>query len=576
MFCYSKEMAERVYNAIAELHLWNGAGLYWYGVDNEFPLESAESSVRFSPDTFTKALNIKELNFQSFLDAHGSANVFYYTLMHTRSDHPAFFPVHDICFLATNLLARQQRQWQEQRVGMSSSNVMRLILLDWELLPIAVLATTFGVQITLPPCTKEAESAQALRHSLMYYLPEGQWDVWQRAVPHLAHTHAEASGNLFLLGKNPLSISEGLFETSRVDGGIFLTHWDFLNLRIYTHARQEWLKSGLVESVLQLPRPRRQRVSVHPAFMVLKRRKSDTVRMAHMEQCNAGPGGLDMQQTLASLDAGSDIAAQDILQSASCSLLPAVHMAKNNAPHVENIVPLREIAHVLRCQIPRTLFDHKQWMDYYHACMPFHMDDDRDDDLQVTIYTELGLADIDTASGFVDMLGGQEIEMTFSSMGKQGKYLLQEGDIVMIFRGSEESIGKVGYVDELPDALEEKALAHRSAYGIKVGGSIAGKSMFIIRTFAPSVVDAVWLFAYLRHGSVRAHLAEYAKGSGVLTITTEQVKNLPIAVPSADNVRHIHDIHREISDSMNKIRQIYVKIHHNAGTLGNIMKKEDS
>ncbi len=523
MFSYDKKLFEAITDAISQ----EGREIY---VDTEYSSPSNdrdyEKGIRIYVSEFERAF-LGEDDFKALIETHGIAEVFYYLIMQMRFRYPKFFPAHDLCFLLANVLACQIK------------NPTNIVLLDFELLPVAVLLSKFGASIYVD--VKNSEDRRAICDLLNVHT-QSSWQALGDKLPE----------NSYILSQNPLCISEGL-AVENLAGGVLLVNINFLRLDIYTHARREWVKSKLVENVVQVPRPRRQAVNIYPSIITLSNAKQEAIVMSQVVGTGFGAGSLDMEQALHQMATGIQVSTQSLLQSPKCDLTPSVHLAEYESDKAKNITTLGDVAHVLRCQIPRTVFDFDLYVES-SSLRPAFENDEKYKDISGLIYKEIGLANIDQVSGFVDLSKTQDVNLKITSMGKQGKYLLQPDDIVMNFRGSLDSLGKVGFVDDLPD---RHLLEQEDVDGTSVGGYVASKSMLIIRPFA---IDPAWLFGYLRKELVKEDLTNQAKGEGVKTITIENVKNIQIPKCSAEDVQHANEVRQEVADLMNKISQIYKEI----------------
>ncbi len=473
------------------------------------------------------------------------AEIFYYILMSLRKMHSKLFPVSDICLFAVNLLARQKQ-------GKS----MHILLQDWAMLPVALLATCFGARVSVFPLSGEEQKyMEKTCVFLQKELPQGGWNRVGSTLPE----------QYYLLGQNPLVIAEKEFSathTKAIVGGVVLCSWDFLGLSLYGYARRLWVEQGLIHSILQLPRPRRQGVNTYPALLNLGQGNTKSIGMAQISSMSTGLNATAMKTALQALEQGIQVRVQNLLRSGLCNLTPAIHEEEQNPTPTEGNVLLRQVAHVLRCQLPRTTFDHQAWQSRAEATLEVIYDNEDnavgvEPTIFATFHRELGLADVDAVSGFVNIFGGQSIVLRITSYAKQGKFLLQPGDIVLIFRGSLESIGKVGYVDDMPEDSDRPYRYCNYSGGLSMGGHIAGKSMLLIRPFA---VDGAWLFSYLRQNHVRKSLASHASGASLLTITMENVKNMTIPLPSAAEVNKANIVHQEVAECVAEIKRQYAKI----------------
>lgn len=472
-------------------------------VDRQNPLATIAEPLQ----VWTPAIN-------ELLQAHAPADILYYILLSSREPLPHFFPVHDINVLAAELLKR--------KIVASK----HLVLLDWEMLPAAVLAvssTASDIRVTLPSCPGQERVATAIMQAFNTHLRCEAWSVV--LLQHLPE-------GCVVLGQNPLQHSNNnslfLDELATTQGGIMYSTWDTLGVRIHAHSRSHWVKTGLIRSILQLPRPRRQGTSVYPALIVLDERPVTSIRVAQIAACRPGPGGLDIQHGLDLLDGkadgveNADVSLEAIAQDGLFNLSPAYYLTQKAMP-VHTGKTLRHYAQVLRCQLARERIeediivpDGEEWAGEYSD--------------GTFVGREVSLGELDPASGFLNETGGNIVRLELTRLGKQGKYLLQSGDIIFAFRGTANSVGQVGYVEE---------------EGIP---GITGQSLCIIRPLPG--IDSVWLYYYLQRKSVREWIQGRASGSTLLTVNLESIRDIPVEAPAGAEVDAVNEQHRKIAGAM--------------------------
>lgn len=462
-----------------------------------------------------------------FFTERPAQEALYYIVMLCRDVVPHFFPVHDICLLAANMLRPQLRHKPE------------LVLLDWEMLPPAALAAGSGARIVLPPTAMEQEGdASRLAALLRRRMPEA---AWLEAVEF-----APLADGCLVLGQQPLRHGERdprfLERLRTISGGVFYTAWDFLGVKLHAHTRSLWVKNGLIRSVLQLPRPRRQGAAVYPALLELG--TTDTtrpIRLARIASCGVGPGALDQEFALAllgekplakgeSLTLTPDVLARDGL----FDLSPAAHLSKQKAGSQAPGLTLRHRAQVLRCQLSRekvseeecgALQSHAPDKDWLGECPDGSF-----------LCREVGISELDPLTGFLDEHGGNIVRLELTLLGKQGKYVLQAGDILFAFRGSASSVGQVGFVEEEGEP------------------AVTVQALCIIRCLPDT--DPVWLYHYLRRASVREWIRARATGSTLLTVNLESIRDLPLEAPAQSEVEEVNAEHRNIAAAMGSIAEL--------------------
>ncbi|MBD5646064.1 MAG: hypothetical protein HDQ89_00025 [Desulfovibrio sp.] len=462
----------------------------------------------------------------------------YYMLMEYRSVAPGYFPVHDLCLLMANILAT--------RPAAQAVPPVPVTLLDWGLLPVAVLLagalSPAGRDFLLPPAPMEGDSAGRLIGHLTKRLPGSRW--------RLRGEGEEMPPGTWLLAKDPLAHctadSRFLERLAGIGGGVLLSSWDFLGVRIHAHTRSQWLAAGLIGGALQLPRPRRQSATEYPAVLTL--RPPDPrlpLRLARVPSIQAGPGSLDQEAALALLDGAPRLGASMELDATApardglFTLAPATWLTPPLAAPQGRT--LRAFAQVLRCQLPRERLEQAlAWREFIgiedgEAIFEWHDAFGEAPDGKY-VAREISIGEFDPMTGFVDEYGGNPVKVALNPLGKQGKYLLQANDIVFAFRGTAQSVGKVGFVEELGQP------------------AITGQSLCIIRALPD--MDPVWLYYYLQRKDVVDFIRSRASGSNLLTVNMESIRDIPVAFPYPWERDEINQEHRKISENMVRVAQL--------------------
>lgn len=480
----------------------------------------------------TRALSMFEPMPHAFLPEdppEEHAELLFYICMCTRRERPELFPVPDVCLAAFNLLAA--------RHILAGSTVC---CLDWALLPVALLAAGQGARVLLPGGTGFERGADWMPSFLSRVLPRSGWT--------LANEGSAPPEGALVLGQHPVPHTENshdfLFRLARIRGGVFFTFWDFLGVALHAHVREQWLKSGLIRSILQLPRPRRQVVTYYPALVELGTAATDApVRMSAIGDIGPGPGSLPQDQVLRGILAppdgknSVDVPPRELRIKGVPDFTPRLYLARSNTPELtSSTITLGQCAHIIRCQLHRSRLE--EW--------------DLDALTQVAAITgvpsggaqadgscvcrEITLADLDPLTGFVLDRGNLVRLADLNPAGRQGKYLLQAGDILMSFRGTEPTLGKVGFVEseaEMP--------------------AISGQSLCLIRPFA---VDAVWLYHHLQRSQTREWILARAVGSKMLTVNLGDLREMPLAPPAPATVEQYHARHHNIARAMASVRRL--------------------
>lgn len=441
----------------------------------------------------------------------------YYSLMDYLPGLKSFFPVHDVSLLLGNLLLRR------------FPAPAAINLLDWSLLPSVVAIADrlpSGTRVNVPWRMPETGD---LAKELAQSLPMLQWSAEQ----------GEGVALGCVGGRDP-EASERLFEQlEHWQGAFLLGGWDFLGLSAHAHGRARLLGRNLIESVLQLPRPRRQGSAAFPAILGIARNpERKTCRLARVPAWEAGPGALNQREAI-DLVTGSpnpgrslDMPMGKFCMDGKFVLTPSAWLAEAE-PGTNLINPtLRSFAQVLRNQIKRDRVCKRGNPDFGILTSP--------DDPRILV-NEIVLEDRDALTGFIDPEWAAKSLVEPGKGNKFKKYFLQEGDIVLAFRGSLESLGAVGL------AVEFSATAP----------SITGQSLCIIRPLPR--IDPVWLYYYLQRPRVRQFLQARANGSQLMTVNLETIRDIPLELPSQEEVDLINEAHRKVMANVESIRNSWTQ-----------------
>ena len=428
------------------------------------------------------------------------AEFLFYLLVQAGRRRPGLFPVPDLCLAAFNILAA--------RHNLAES---RLVCLDLGLLPTAVLASGLGAKVA-PPLSSGPK-----------YWPDHFWPT--------VRTDDRNTKGALILGRDPVKLTESnpdiLEDLAKAEGGIVFCFWDFLGVNLHSHMRLKWLH--LIRTLIQFPRPTRQGVIYYPALIETapaqwqNLKDPPDIRLADVRESAPGPGGLSQAEVLrAALDQADgekslDLSPGQLAGREDADFTPRRLLA---GPKGTGEVPLADRARLIRCQLPRL--------------KPALNEDDRS-----YICREINLSHLDDVAGFVKPGAGQKIRFGyFDPQGREGQYLLQRHDILMCFRGTEATIGRVGLVTHQP----EEPL-------------ISGQSLCVIRAFRD--FDPIWLYYYLRREDVRRRVLSRSSGSNMLTVNLGELRELAIAQPGPTQSAVVAEKHQNLLSLVDEIRQLY-------------------
>ncbi len=285
------------------------------------------------------------------------------------------------------------------------------------------------------------------------------------------------------------------------------------------YERRTLVKMGIIQGVLQLPKPRRLGLKEYPAALILGQGQ-ECIRMVYMsESTKQVKNPLDFGKCLKLLQGvrGSKkesflVSVDDVLSTQDTRLNPSYYSVAKEK--YGKSYPLEHYAEVLRCQAERIPHEGSA-------------EDARGD---ASLVHEVSLSELEISSGFLPLNVGKLVRVKFTD--KQKKHLLQAGDSIFSYRGSPVSIGKNGFVPQVDTA------------------TIVGTAMCIIRP--KQVIHAVWLHAQLNTPVTQAWIKAHVIGKSPF-ISTEEIKKIPIPPYDKKQADTIEVLHRQITESFIKI-----------------------
>lgn len=458
-------------------------------------------------DSFSKETLKK---FESFAGGKADPCLFlYYLLMGLRKIDPELFPPHDITMLLANLI---QAQYPPSSVCVYSGDLLAagILLLSkgWNL---RVGRMKWEPQVKL---LREMMPEAKIDHLFL----DKEVDVLLATSSHFMH-RARREHEI-------RDIAETYF---------LLDTWDFLGVRSNEYLRRSWLERNALFGVIQLPRLKRQGWNYYSAILQYNQNSASQIRMVNLESADSGEAMLDQQLAISLMlnppdnKSSVDVSISELKQDPICNLTPSIWLRKRNLPEVRGL-RLGEYAQIIRCQLPRKKFKESEPLEY-------GMSEDGS-----SIVREVGMAALEPESGFLLPESGDQVSISFKSEAIESKYRLKENDIIFSFRGTQESLGRVGFVDQEPEMT-----------------TITGPAFCIIRTLGK--VDPKWLYWALQTDEVRANILSRSSGKSLLNISTNDIKDLMIRLPEESREENsILDLHEEISKEIAVISQAMSKL----------------
>ena len=319
-----------------------------------------------------------------------------------------------------------------------------------------------------------------------------------------------------------------LFQNAaKVAGGVFYSSAAFMGVQRYDFIRESWVKSGLLSSIVQtLPLVHMGR-PFDPIFFELGNpARERPLRMINLQDEALKAGSFNMRAFLNLVSSrfarpgiSIDVPFREVVSQGQYILAPKYYLAATLDKKASPGSVLRGRGLVLRCQIQREKISKLEEMPVIENGS--------------MLAREVSLLECDSITGFVDTEAGNLVKLPFDKNSANSKYLLQEKDIILAFRGTANSVGQTGFVEHLAEP------------------AVAGLSMCIIRALPG--LDPVWLYYYLRSPAVLAYIRGKAFGSSLVNVNSSLLQDLPLALPGASELEEIHRLHARLAANSAKI-----------------------
>ncbi|MDE5831494.1 MAG: hypothetical protein K2H64_00640 [Desulfovibrio sp.] len=474
-------------------------------------IRSPEFADLSAAEDYLKALDAKTL--EILAEASGAppstAVVAYYLLMNNRSWINWSFAWHDLEFLLANILTKR---------GCEGGSVA---LTEWSALPAALLLATRGWKVFLPPPERHTISEHILRE----IVPAGEW----------REATAADLENCFVIGEDRRFIRQ---EWRRFDYNSFMsareawlwTTWSALGAQSSAFLRERHTREFGLVSVLQLPRPRRQRLPIYPAMTGYAKDGGELIRMARIKGRGSGLVQVDQYEALESLfGAPKDGMSVDIPRlepgkDGSWNLTPAAWLQKESAGAIRSDTTLSHCASIIRCQIIRERPEE-------------NVSSSRDPYVAARTVREASMMDLDPVTNFLRADCGYDVVHDLRDPDEIRKYALRKGDILFPFKGSSGSLGRVGFVPAEPEKP-----------------TIVSPAICVIR--AHPEIDPVWLFWFMNWPATREALVSRAVGGQSLTINIKDLRTLPILKPTQEELDAVLQKHDALLSGMKYMEAI--------------------
>ncbi len=488
----------------------------------------------------------------------------FYILMVLRSRYPQFFPAPSLCVLISHALRGQLKKQQEQK------QEPKISIKNIELLPIALLICHEAEEVIVE------DMGDLASVSIKKYLlseesePIGNWNFNAKKIK---------KDKYIALSQFPLphtTLDANIFgQLEKYKASIVFTTWNFLASEEFSSLRSDLLSRNILDTVIQLPLPKREGNKTYPAILVLDHDHPELVSMIDLHTFNqecvsqvyldldcegivndsemyrfndgylqeifanimnretfpwAPTGRLyNSYKNIYSKLTSVDIHIDEIHKERAYKLSPLMYITKHRNP-LQNSIPLSAIAEVIRCQEPRINIKDQNLSEK---------------DIDQTIFRDITLKDIDSLTGFLILDDADYTKMDLYG-AKLEKFTLKENDILLAHKGSKATIGRAGFVDM---SFNEDVIADDNFHSMP---AVAGTSLLIVRVTSDKI-DPIWLFHYLQAKHIQEIISSKATGSSLLSVNLKAIRELPIAIPSRDDIEKKAEYHKKISAHLKEI-----------------------
>lgn len=156
------------------------------------------------------------------------------------------------------------------------------------------------------------------------------------------------------------------------------------------------------------------------------------------------------------------------------------------------------------------------------------------------LFIEVGGRDIEASGQVCIEEPHKELQVAGRTRKRAEQQQLRPGDVLLIGKGSTGRVALVG--DNCGDNW------------------VAGQVFLIIRTPGRGVVKPEYLFRYLASPMVQQYLEEIASGTGIPILKSNDIKYLPVPIPSLEEQERVISVHRQIMEEYEAIRTHQTKI----------------
>ncbi len=219
------------------------------------------------------------------------------------------------------------------------------------------------------------------------------------------------------------------------------------------------------------------------------------------------------------------------------NLSPVKHITekKNYSHSSQGFTNLGDVAEVLRCQEPR---------------VPYHMDA-KIDSLE-KVLREISLKDIDSSTAFTVFDNADCIKIKPKD-DKYERFILQDNDIVLAFKGSRATLGTIGFIDFSLDKKIDKVKEEQSDENNSSTIPILCSTSLVIVRVKDKQIDPLWLFYQLQEKRVQEAIMSRATGSSVLSVNANAIKQIQIALPNEKDLAELTEYHTNIHAHFSEI-----------------------
>ncbi len=488
--------------------------------------------------------------------------ILFYILMALRYRYPQFFPAPSLCVLLSHALRGQMNKMDLRRISIKNIEMLPVVLLLAHDIRHIIVEEVDDLTKRLENFLVPNDNFE--RSNWFFFMnPDREPDFSSIALVQFPLPRTKNDKNYF-----------GKLENYQAN--LLYTSWNFLASAEYKRMRHELYLKKCIESIIQLPLPKREGNKNYPAIIRMAKDKSQSIQMLDLHTFNQeclrkaytnleDDGLLKKSELLRDVESykqeiyGNIINNEDFDWAGKGIFYQAYkaeyeQLTKIEIPHeiirmdrfyslspVKYITEergrmqasgnwciLSDVAEVLRCQEPRIAYEK-----------------DKELDAGQQVLKEISLKEIDSSTN-IALFDEADSIVVKPQDNRFDKFILQENDTVLAFKGSRTTLGKIAFID-----LElNKSEVNKDDENDEVPATCSS-SLVIVR--AKKNINPIWLFYQLQEKHAQEAIVSRATGSSVLSVNLNALREVPIAFPADNQELELLEYHAEIRKHMKEI-----------------------